>query len=152
MNLYKAFKTDSSLETDGIWLEYGKNSKGDPIRIRIARSGGNNTKFAKVMERLVRPHKRAMKLGTLDDDIAQKLMYEAYAEAVVLEWVGVEDEHDQLLPFSKENVMRVFTDLPDLFTDIRQGSEDARLFRENLRSEDLGNSGMSLRTDSSKDQ
>lgn len=152
MNLFKTFKTNSTLESDGIWLEYGQNSKGQPIRIRIARAGGSNVRFAKVMERLTRPHKKSLELGVLDNAVAQKLFQDGYAEAVVLDWEGVEDENDQPIPFSKEAVVKLFQDLPDLFRDIKEQADNSMLFREHLRSSDLGNSGTSLSTDSSKEE
>ena len=31
MSLYKLFKTNENLETDGIWLEYGQTADGKPI-------------------------------------------------------------------------------------------------------------------------
>lgn len=152
MNLFKAFKTNSTLESDGIWLEYGQNSKGDPIRVRIARAGGTNVRFSKVLERLTRPHKKAIEMGLLDNETAQKLFQEAYAEAVVLDWQGVEDENDQQIPFSKDAAVKLFQDLPDWFRDIKEQADNVQLFREHLRSSDLGNSGMSLSTDSSKEE
>lgn len=150
MNLFKTFKTNATLETDGIWLEYGQNSKGEPIRIRISRAGGSNVRFAKVMERITRPHKKALELGVLDNSVAQRLFQEGYAEAVVLDWTGVEDENDQPLPFSREAVVKLFQDLPELFRDIKEQADNSQLFREHVRSSDLGNSGMSSSTDSIK--
>src|SRR5690606_30785342 len=86
MSLYNTFETDKSLERDGIVLDYGFNSKNQPIQIRIARAGGANTKFAKVLEQKMKPYKRAIANDTMDNKVAEKLMVEAYADAVILGW------------------------------------------------------------------
>ena len=67
MSLYKLFKTDEKLETDGVWLEYGQTEEGKPIRIKIARAGGRNVAFAKALEKATRPYRKAIQTGTLDD-------------------------------------------------------------------------------------
>lgn len=140
MNLYNTFETDKQLEKDGVVLEYGFNSKKQPIQIRIARAGGSNTRFAKIIEQKLRPYKRAIANDTMDNKVAEKLLIEAYAEAVVLEWSGVEDREGNALEFTKENVVKVFTDLPDLFLDVQAQSQKSALFRASLREAEQGNS------------
>lgn len=139
MSLYKSFSTNKDLERDGIVLDYGTNDAGSPIQIRIARAGGNNQKFAKVLEAKLRPHKRAMANETMDNGVAQRLLIETYAESIVLGWEGVQDRDGQDMPFNKQNVIKLFTDLPDLFTDVQQQAQKAALFRDQVREEDSGN-------------
>jgi hypothetical protein len=47
-------------------------------------------------------------------------MVQAFAETVVLDWEGVLDREDNEIPFSSENVVKIFTDLPDLFDVIQE--------------------------------
>lgn len=140
MSLYDTFATDKALERDGIVLAYGANSKNEPIEIRIARAGGANTRFAKVLERKLEPHRRALQAGRLDPKKAEELMIEAYAEAVVLGWTGVEDRDGNAMEFSKDNVVKLFTDLPELFKDIQNQSQQISLFRDVVKEDDAGNS------------
>lgn len=140
MNLYNTFETDKSLERDGIVLDYGFNSKDQPIQIRIARAGGSNTKFAKVLEQKMKPYKRAIANDTMDNKVAEKLLVEAYADAVIIGWTGVEDREGNALDFTRDNVVKLFTDLPDLFTDIQVQSQKSALFRAELREAEQGNS------------
>ena len=65
MSLYKLFKTNENLETDGIWLEYGQTADGKPIRIKIARAGGHNVAFSKALEKATRPYKKAIQTGKI---------------------------------------------------------------------------------------
>jgi hypothetical protein len=140
MSLYNTFETDKSLERDGIVLDYGFNSKNQPVQIRIARAGGANTKFAKALEYKMKPYKRAIVNDTMDNKVAEKLLIETYAESVILGWEGVEDRQGNDLEFNKENVVKVLTDLPDLFLDIQQQSQKSALFRAELREAEQGNS------------
>ena len=129
MSLYSQYKTDQDLEVNGIVLNYGKNSKGQNIDIRIARAGGSNTKFAKVAEVVLKPYRRQLNNETLDITVLDGLFRIIYAKAVVVGWSGVEDEAGNPLDFTEQNVVKVFEDLPDLFADVRAAAEKQSLFR-----------------------
>lgn len=150
MSLYKQFKTDEALETDGLWIEYGVTDTGQPIRIKIARAGGRNTAFSKALERATRPYRKAIQTGTLDNQTADNLYKDVFAETVVLDWINVEDQDGQPMDFKKENVVKLFNDLPDLFNDLREQAANVALFREEVLEGALGNSGKSSATGSSK--
>ena len=150
MSLYKLFKTNENLETDGIWLEYGQTADGKPIRIKIARAGGHNVAFSKALEKATRPYKKAIQTGMLDNKTADRLYKEVFAETVVLDWINVEGPDGQPMDFNKENVLKLFEDLPDLFVDLREQAGTVALFRDEVREADLGNSGASSATGSSK--
>jgi len=136
--LYKQFKTDKSIETAGVWLEYGENAQGKPVRIRIARAGGANEQFSKTLDRLTKPVRRAIQTETLSQKQGRKMMIEAYAQSVVLGWENVDIEESENgpeiknAPFTKENVIRLFTDLPDLFDDIQEQARKSALFQEDI--------------------
>lgn len=138
--LYQAFETNKDLESSGIELDYGKNSKGEPIRIKIARAGGANKRFAKVLDRLLRPYKRQLANDQLSDDVAKEVMIQAYADSVVLGWEGVEDRQGNPMDFTRENVVKLFTDLPELFLDVQQQSQKAALFLVDILEGEQGNS------------
>lgn len=139
MSLYKQFQTDKTVEKEGIVLNYGKNSKGEDIEIRIARAGGANVQYAKLLEAKTKPYRRQIQNETLDNEVAEKITKEVYAKAVVLGWTGVEDENSKELEFSFENCMKLFDDLPDLWTDIQQQSTKAALFRADILEQDAKN-------------
>lgn len=150
MNLYQLFKTNENLETDGILIEYGETPEGAPVRIRIARAGGKNTAFTKALEKATRPHRKAIQTGSLSNEVADRLYKEVFADTVVLGWENVTGPDGEALEFSRENVLKLFNDLPDLFADLREQASNAALFREEVLEADLGNSGKSSATDSSK--
>lgn len=134
MSLYKQFKTNPSVEQDGVILDYG-----DGVKIRIARAGGANKAFLRAVEAFARKHRRQIQLDTLPEDTSREILREIVATTVVLGWEGVEDEAGNPMPFTKENAIKLFTDLPDLFSDLYAQAQNAALFREEIREADAKN-------------
>lgn len=139
MSLYKQFKTDSKIESQGVILDYGLNSKGDHIRIKVARAGGSNIRFAKTMAAKVKPYRRQIQNDTLDVSVMQDILKEVYAEAVVIGWEGVEDEDGKSMAYSPAAAVKLFTDLPDLFADIQEQAQQVALYRKVEREADAKN-------------
>jgi len=131
---YAQFQTDESLETEGVVLDYGD------YQIRIARAGGANKRFAKVLEAKQKPHRRQIQNETLDEGVARKLLAESYAEAVVLGWDNLTGPDGKPMPYSKQNCVKLLLDLPDLFADIREQAAKVALFRREEIEEAAGNS------------
>ena len=156
MSLSRQFRTDADLETKGIVLDYGD------ARIRAARAGGANKKFLKTFERRTKPHRRAIAADAFDRERSNQILMEVYADAVVLNWetrvgdkflrgidpndaerldepVELAADGSNLLPYSKENVLKVFRNLPDLFTDVVQQTQNGSLFQEEVDEALAGN-------------
>jgi hypothetical protein len=141
MSLYKLFKTDEASEQEGIWLEYAdEDGKGPPARIKIARAGGSNAKYMRVLERRYKPVRRQSQLGILDPKVSEEILAQVYAEAVLLGWENVTDPEGKPLPFNVENAVKLLTDLPELFSEIQIQANRMSLFRADLREADAGNS------------
>lgn len=137
--LYSQFKSDENVEKDGLFLEYGDNSHGQPMRIRIARAGGSNVQFGKSFERHSKPYKRLLQIGQMEEEQNRRLMLNVYLDAVIKGWENVEDREGNPLPFSRVNAETILTDLPDLFQDIMVQAGNAALFRETINEDDSGN-------------
>lgn len=105
-DLKKLFGTDQSKERDGVWHDMGEGMK-----MLIARIGNPN--YQKRFQALSKPHRRALRRGTLSDDIAEQLLIRCLAETIVLGWEGVEEKGKEI-PHSVDNAVRVLTDYPDL--------------------------------------
>jgi len=139
MSLYSQFETDRSVEKDGIVLQYGMNSKKKPIEIRIARAGGANEHYNKLLEIKIKPYRRQIQNETLDNAVAEKITKEVYAATIVLGWTGVEDRAGNEMEFNQVNCIKLFTDLPDLWSDIQSQSVRAALFRTEILEADAKN-------------
>jgi hypothetical protein len=149
MGLSKLFKTDERIETDGVVLDYGDT------RIRIARAGGANKKYVKLLEKMTRPIRRALANGAVDDDRANDILKAAFAKTVILGWqtkvngewitgidpkdLGMEGTALQLA--NPDNYLKVFMapGMNDLFIDIREQAETSALFKADIDEAAAGN-------------
>lgn len=139
MSLYRQFKTDSELEKTGILLNYGKNSQGEDINIRVARAGGANQAYLKLVDAKAKPIRRQIQQDTVEREKLEGLIRDAFIDTVVLGWEGVEDEANNPLPFSKENCRKLFKDLPDLYSDVQEQASRFALFRQDIQEADAKN-------------
>jgi len=127
---YAQFQTDEKVETQGINLDFGD------FAIRIARAGGSNKKYAKSLMKHVKPYRKAFQAGTLDRKTQNEIMAKVYADSVVLGWAGVTDAEGNEMKFTWDNVVKLLTDLPELFNQIISDAENFRLFKE-VEAEDI---------------
>jgi hypothetical protein len=141
MSLRKKFKTDTSTETDGIWLEYGEGQ-----RIKIARAGGANTRFRTEGQKILKKYRNQLRLGVMPDEIQQRVARELYGKTIILDWegiteddCGIQDESTEIVECSLENVVKLLENLPMLFENIQENAQNSQLFLQAAREEDVGN-------------
>lgn len=146
-SLRNAFKTSPKAEKEGIELELAN------ARLRLARAGGQNTKFNAAMSEAFSKHKRAIDLNIMQDEAAKKILYDIFAVHIVLGWEtnvaedgqpedwreGIEGENDELLPVTAENIVAFFTELPDFFIEVKNTAENVQFYRQSLVAEIAGN-------------
>lgn len=152
--LYELFEMDADLEREGITVNYGS------VKLLLARAGGRNKAFKETFQAKARKYRTQIDQETLSDDVADRIMAESYAEAVVLGWwTRKEDEHgDAILKggeeqwddyvlngegkkvkYTVENCVKFFSDLPDLFADVQRMAGKAANYRSELEEVDEGN-------------
>lgn len=139
MSLYKQFATNKEAEQEGIWVEYGPNEDGTVPAFKIARAGKSNKKFVKAFEKATKPHRRAMEIGTMDNDIADKLMHGVFVSTVLLDWRNVQDKHGKAIQFTRDSALALLSDLPDLYDDLSEKASKASLYVEEALEEDAKN-------------
>ena len=154
-SLRKAFKTSSSLETKGVTLEIGNT------RILVARAGGLNVKYNEAMMKLHKEHKRAVELDLMGEEKGRDLLYGVYAEHVVLDWhtnvndekkdgftgeplpedwkQGIDDGKGGVIELTFENVKATFTELPDLFIEVKNFAENMQWYKQSIIDEAVKN-------------
>lgn len=140
--LFAAFATDKNLEKTGIDLQFGfieRDGKEVPMEITIARAGGANTRFDKVFEHKTKPYKRMIQTDSLDPEVGKRIMRETYAETVILGWKNIPNAEGEFLDFTRENVISIMTQLPDLFQEVQVNANKAALFRVVVNEEDVKN-------------
>lgn len=142
MSMYEQFQTDPDLEKNGIFIDYGE------FRVTLARAGGANKQYAKLLEAKTKPYRRAIQIETMDNEKAMDLLLEAFAEAVVLNWEvkdgdkwkkGIEGPDGDVIPFNTDNVIKTLRALPDLFNDLQEQASKVALYRKSIDEDDAGN-------------
>ncbi len=118
-NPYKEYGTDKNLEKNGfLYIHTPKTDEWSAECYVLARAGGSNSKFLKAVEVLSRPH-RKRGVEKLSYEQQRSIMVQAFVEGVIIDWEGVRDKDDNEIPFSKDNVLKFFNDLPDMFDVIQ---------------------------------
>lgn len=139
MSLYSQFGTDKKVEQEGVFLQYGTTKDGKPIQIKICRAGGANTAYNRAMEAKTKPYRRQLQNGTLDMEVMTSILREVYADTVVIGWSNIEDADGKPMPFNRDNVIKLFTDLPELFADVQEQATNLALFRVEINEQDAKN-------------
>ena len=135
-NFYERFKTEGDFEVNGVWIDF------DDVRIRIARAGNKNTEFNKVLRKVLKRYEN-VKLEDLSKKDSDAVMAEVYARTIIKSW-EVKDESGNWISgiwmpnddggfiieeFNTENVKQCLVDLPDLFSRLRDDSQEMSNFQ-----------------------
>ncbi len=142
----QARAVNPAFEIDGVWIEY------DGYRVKVARSGGSNKKYLKMLEEKTRPISRAIELRMVSEEKMSALLKEVFAKTVILGWQvggggvwldGIEDikGSSKTVEFDYENVMEVITDprFNDVWLDIQSAAGNASNYLETMKENDAKN-------------
>lgn len=136
MELADMYGSDSTLERDGIPLKRGR------MTFLIARSGGGNLRYTKVLTAKTKPHRRTLQMAAKNMDerslrLLQRLQMETFAEACMLGWEHeihgkgkAVDKTGKILDFSVANCMLLFDQMPALFDDLASEADNIAAFRQ----------------------
>lgn len=119
-SIFDMFETDDAVETTGVLLRYGPST-----RILVARAGGANKQFERMMKTETKPHRKmvqAVTNGTASEDdgkALEEIMQKVYAKTIVRGWEGVVDKAKVDIEFSEKACLDLFKRLPQLWLDIR---------------------------------
>lgn len=142
-SLKSLYGTNPQLERDGVWIE---NFPTTGMRIKLARAGTTNPRFRTILERLTKPHRRAIVNETIDPELSQDLMMQVYAQAVIVGWEGIpvpvelHSAQEECVPYSPEAALRLLRSYPDLYNDIQELAGKLTTFQQTVREDAAGNS------------
>lgn len=130
-SIYKKFETNKERETKGITVEYhdDENPEAPPAKFVIARSGGSNAAYAKMLDVETKPLRRSLAAGTIPVATMQRISRKCFVETCLLGWENVIGKDNKPIPFSKTAASQLFEDLPDLAEDLMAQASNASLFR-----------------------
>lgn len=134
---YDAFEVDDRAASEGVWLDYGS------FRIRIARAWQNNHGFTRLLDASMKPYRRLLENGTMDQEVLKSVMADVYSKRIILSceykdkdgktWkAGIIGKDGKVLPSDPEHVKKLLLDLPDLFDDIVNQSKSLELFKRDI--------------------
>ena len=133
MGMYDVFETDTDLETNGVWIDYGE------FRVRIASAGSGNKNYMKYAEKKLKPVRKAMEAGALNEGRSQAIMADIFTKTVILDWEtlvdkewvqGIENREGEIVAFNEDNVLTALKDLPRLFLDLQEQAMSMTIFRK----------------------
>lgn len=133
-NIFDLFATDQKAEVEGI--VYNVTPK---ISFTLARAGGANARYSKVLAAKMRPYTRQIDDGSIDIDLVNDIWIEVFAETVLLGWKGITDAKGNEISFTVENAIALFKQLPDLFFDVRDHAGKMANFRAQEITDVVGN-------------
>lgn len=146
MSLSSQFKTNKTAEVEGVEVQYSLNKDGSFSTFRISRMGRSNKNYTKALERATRPYRRVIELGTMDNEIAESLFMKVFVESVLIDWKNIplsdvtgNDRDEGYAPYSRENAVKLFNRLPDLYEDLQEKANSAAMFREDTMEQEAGN-------------
>jgi hypothetical protein len=139
MSLFAQFGTDAAKEAEGVEVKFGPNPDKTIPTFVIARAGRGNPAYAKDLEKSLRPVKRQMEMETLDNETAEAILMGVFIRTVLRGWSHVQDRDGKEIAFSEQAARDLFTQLPELYTQLSQDAQKAALFRENAIEADAKN-------------
>lgn len=133
-SIFDLFDTNKNSEVEGIIHRVTPE-----ISFTLARAGGANARYSKVLAAKMRPYTRQIADETIDIDLANDILIEVFAETVLLGWKGITDAEGNEIPFTVENAVALFKQLPDLFFDVRDHAGKMANFRAQEITDVVGN-------------
>lgn len=139
-NPFDMFGTDPVLEAKGIRIDYGA------FWFLISRIDAPNAPFAAAIRSAMKPYRRAIELGEMDDKVLEAKTIETFASTAILGWGSLEHGEGRMtaqdgsaIEFSHEAVLSMLKTVPDLFRDLFTQSRDLTNFRKLNAEEDAKN-------------
>lgn len=139
MSLFKQFETDAQKEKEGIAVTYAPNEDGTVPTFHIRRSGPSNPEYVKALERESAPYRRLLELNALDSKTQEKIMRRVFCSSVLTGFENVQDKSGATVPFNRDNALKLFDALPELYYDLAQQASRLSSFRVETQESDAKN-------------
>lgn len=109
----------------GTWVDYAAD-----IKLLVANI--NNAEYREARQRILKPHTRAIRSGTLSGEKVTELLKPAVARHLLLGWKNLEDAKGKPLTYSPEKALELFKDpaCADLFLFVLETAGDSETFRK----------------------
>lgn len=104
---FSKYETDATLEDEGVWETYE-----GAFRVKIGRI--NNSGFQEFFMK----SENQTGQETEDEDVKIDVMKRAVAETILLDWEGMLDDKDKLIPYSPKEALKRLTSSSEFYNRI----------------------------------
>lgn len=141
MSLRKIYGTNKAKEVSGVRLEVGMNDyNGKPIFITVSRMSRNNQKYQQAFSDKFDPHMAAIQADALGETMARKLTRELFADEILhnvenlplSDLTGNDEDNDKVMEYTRDNVLALFEELPEVYDDWEARAKKASNFRDKV--------------------
>lgn len=146
MSLSKQFATDAAKEVDGVVIQFGQNDDGSVPGFHISRMSKANTRYTRALEVATRPYRRQIEMGTLANDVAERVFMGVFVDTVLKNWENVllsdvtgDASAEGFAPFNRQNALSLFERLPELYDDLQNQAKSAALFKDEAQEAEAKN-------------
>lgn len=122
-----AFKTNLESSEQGQWVALGS----DNAKVKVARIG--NKQYQAFIKKATKPYAAAMRSKAgISDEVFEKIIAEAMADSILLDWRGIKDDEGNDIPYSKQKALEILTDpaYKDFAELISSLANEAETFRD----------------------
>jgi len=115
------YKIDEAKEEEGVWEDIGENS-----RVKVARM--SSKKYTEELDRILKPHRRSLRRGTLNESIIETAMIRAMSKHILLDWEGLTIK-GQPIEYTPGNCHKVLTEFPEFRDQVTEIATSFDLFK-----------------------
>jgi hypothetical protein len=126
-NLDKHFKTDKTLEKEGVDFAID-----DKTSFKLRRFNADNPRTKAAMAAYYKPYARQIEMGTMPPEKTNEISIRLFIDICLVSWQGIEDESGKPIECNKENALELFKDLPDLFSTLWAHVNNFENYKEEL--------------------
>lgn len=126
-NLDKFYKTNPELEQNGVDFAID-----DKVSFKIRRFNSQNPRVKAAMAAYYKPFSRQIEMGTLPQEKGDEITMKLFIDVCLAGWTGVEDDAGKPIEFTKENALKLFKSLPDLFSTLWGYANSFESYKEDL--------------------
>ena len=128
-NLDKLYKTNSSLENDGVDFEISPG-----VAFVIGRYHAKSKTLREAMAKETKPYTKQLQNNTISEEKAFEISVKAFVSGCVRGWKGIVINGEEV-PYSEQACVELLMGLPDLFETLQEYASNRKHYLE-----DLGNS------------
>ena len=130
-NLDGLFKTDDTIEKDGVWFDINED-----VGFRLRRFNDRNPKVKAAMSKHYKPYAKQIDIGSIAPDKEREILTKLFVDSCLIDWKGVEID-DEKKDFERNLAISFFEELPDLMQTLFDYAKDFNNFRESYSDGDV---------------